>query len=48
MKQLIVEPVHEFEPGLLNQNFLDNLIATWPHKTIHRHISYDGDQTTDD
>ena len=47
-KQLIVGPMHEFEPGPLSQNFLDNLIATWPHRTIQRYIEYDEDRSTDD
>ena len=41
-------PVHDFEPGPLTQNFADNLIGTWPRKTIVRHIDYNGDFSTDD
>ena len=41
-------PVHDFKPGPLSQNFLDNLIETWPHRTILRHIDYDRDFFTDD
>ena len=40
--------VHEFEPGPLSQNFVDNLVGTWPRRTILRHIDYDGDLSTDD
>ena len=47
-RQLIPEPVHEFEPGSLSQNFVDNLIETWPRRTILRHIDYNGDLSTDD
>ena len=47
-KQLIVGPVHEFEPGPLSQNFVDNLIEIWPWRTILRQISYNGDLSTDD
>ena len=47
-KQLIVGPMYEFEPGPLSQNFLDNLIATWPRRTIQRYIEYDEDRSTDD
>ena len=47
-KQLIMGPMHEFEPGPLSQNFLDNLIATWPRRTIQRYIEYDEDRSTDD
>ena len=47
-KQLIPELVHEFEPGPLTQNFLDNLAATWPLRTIQRNLSYHGDPSTDD
>ena len=47
-KQLIVEPVHEFEPGPLSQNFVDNLIETWLRRTIMRQINYNGDLSTDD
>ena len=41
-------PVHDFKPGPLSQNFLDNLIETWPRRTILRHINYDEDLSTDD
>ena len=47
-KQLIPELMHEFEPGPLTQNFLNNLVAMWPSRTIQRHIDYDGDPSTDD
>ena len=47
-KQLIVGPVHEFEPGPLSQNFVDNLIKTWARRTILRQINYNGDLSTDD
>ena len=47
-KQRITEPVHEFEPGPLSQNFVDNLLRTWPRRTVLRHIDYDGDMSTDD
>ena len=47
-KQLIMGPVHDFEPGPLTQNFLDNLVGTWPHRIFLRHIDYNGDLTTDD
>ena len=47
-KQLIVGPVHEFGPGPVSQNFVKNLIATWPRRTILRHIDYEGDLSTDD
>ena len=45
---MIVGPIHEFELGLLSQNFLDNLVATWPRRTIQKYIEYDGDRSTDD
>ena len=38
----------EFESGPLTQNFLDNLAATWPHRTIQRGINHDEDPSTDD
>ena len=41
-------PVHEFEPGPLSQNFMDNLTGTWPQRTILRYIDYNGDLSTDD
>ena len=41
-------PVHEFGPGPLSQNFVENLFRTWPRRTILRHIDYDGDLSTDD
>ena len=41
-------PVHEFEPGSLSQNFVDNLTGTWPRRTILRQIDYNGDLSTDD
>ena len=41
-------PVHEFELGPLTQNFLDNLVAIWPHRFIERRINRDGDLSTDD
>ena len=47
-KQLITELVLEFEPGPLSQNFMDNLVRTWPRRTVLRHIDYDGDMSTDD
>ena len=47
-KQLIIGPVHEFGPGPLSQNFVENLVRTWPRRTILRHIDYDGDLSTDD
>ena len=40
--------VHEFEPGPLSQNFVDNLTGTWPRRTILRQIDYNGDLSTDD
>ena len=40
--------VHEFELGPLSQNFVDNLVGTWPRRTILRHINYDGDLSTND
>ena len=43
-----MEPVHEFGPRPLSQNFVDNLVGTWPQRTILRHIYYDGDLSTDD
>ena len=43
-----MEPVHEFRPALLSQNFVDNLSGTWPRRTIMRHIDYNGDLSTDD
>ena len=45
-KQLIMGPVHEFGPEPLSQNFMDNLVGTWPRRTILRHIDYDGDLST--
>ena len=45
---MIVRPVHEFDPRPLSQNFLDNLVTTWPHKIIQRHIDYNGDPSIDD
>ena len=45
---MVVGPVHEFEPGPLSQNFLDNLVGTWPRRTVLRHIDYNGDPSTDD
>ena len=47
-KQLIMGLVHKFESGPLSQNFMDNLVETWPRRTILRHIDYDGDLSTDD
>ena len=47
-KQWISELMPEFESGPLTQNFLDNLAATWPHRTIQRGINHDGDSSTDD
>ena len=47
-KQLIMGPVHEFGLGHLSQNFVENLVGTWPRRTILRHIGYDGDLSTDD
>lgn len=47
-KQMIPELVHEFESGPLTQNFLDNLVMTWPRRTILRCIDHDGDSSTDD
>ena len=41
-------PVHDFEPDPLTQNFLDNLVSTWPRRIILKHIDYNGDLTTDD
>ena len=41
-------PIHEFGPGPLSQNFVDNLTGTWPRKTVLRHIDYNGDLSTDD
>ena len=41
-------PVHEFRPEPLSQNFMDNLVGTWPRRTILRYIDYDGDLSTDD
>ena len=43
-----MEPVHEFGPGPLSQNFVDNLSVTWPQRSIMRHIDYNGDFSTDD
>ena len=43
-----MRPVHEFGPKPLFQNFMDNLVRTWPRRTILRHIDYDGDLSTDD
>ena len=40
--------VHEFEPGPLSQNFMENLTGTWPRRTILRQIDYNGDLSTDD
>lgn len=45
---MMPEFVHEFEPGPLTRNFLDNLVATWPRRAIQRYIDYNGDQSTDD
>ena len=47
-KQLIMGLVHEFGPGPLSQNFVDNLIETWPRRTVLRHIDYNGDLSADD
>ena len=47
-KQLIMGPLHDFELGSLTQNFLNNLVESWPRRTILRHIDYDGDLSTDD
>ena len=47
-KQLIPQLVPEFETGPLTQNFLDNLVSTWPWRTIQRGIDYNGDPSTDD
>ena len=47
-KQLIMGPVHEFGPGPLSRNFIDNLIEIWPRRTILRYIDYNGDLSTDD
>ena len=47
-KQLIPQLVPEFETSPLTQNFLDNLAATWPHRTIQRGLDYNGDSSTDD
>ena len=41
-------PDHDFEPGPLSQNFLDNMVETWPRRTILRRIDYNGDMSTDD
>ena len=41
-------PVHEFGPGSLSQNFMENIVGTWPRRTILSHIDYDGDLSTDD
>ena len=38
----------EFETGPLTQNFLDNLVSTWPRRTIQRGIGHNGDPSTDD
>ena len=38
----------EFETGPLTQNFLDNLAATWPRRTIQRGLDHNGDSSTDD
>ena len=47
-KQLIPQIVPEFETGPLTQNFLDNLVSTWPRRTIQRGIDYNGDPSSDD
>lgn len=39
--------MHEFEPGPLTQNFLDNMTVTWPQRIIKRNIDYNGDPSTD-
>ena len=41
-------PVHDFEASPLSQNFLDNLVETWPRRTILRYIDYNGDLSIDD
>ena len=43
-----MRPIQEFEPGPLTQNFLDNLIVTWPHRFVERRINRDEDLSTDD
>ena len=40
-------PIHEFKPGPLSQNFVDNLTGTWPRRTILRYIDYNEDLSTD-
>ena len=47
-KQPIMGSIYEFELGPLSQNFMDNLVETWPRRIILRHIDYDGDLSTDD
>ena len=47
-KQWIPKFMPKFESGPLTQNFLDNLAATWPRRTIQRGINHDGDPSTDD
>ena len=37
-----------FQPGPLTQNFMENMSATWPRRTIRRDITLDGDIITDD
>ena len=41
-------PVHEFGPGPVSRNFVENFLGTWPRRTILRHIDYEGDLSTDD
>ena len=41
-------PVHEFGSRHLSQNFVENLVRTWPRRIVLRHIDYDGDLSTDD
>ena len=45
---MIPELAHEFELRPLTQNFLDNLVTTWPRRTIQRNIDYNRDPSTDD
>ena len=40
--------MHEFEPGSLSQNFIDNLVTTWPRRTIQRYIEYNRNRSNDD
>ena len=41
-------PIHNFEPGPLSQNFMDNLVETWPRRTILKRIDHNGDPSIND